>query len=121
MTVRRTSAWKKDKGIDPTLPGQWEVERDLQRRLAVPDRHSGSYTNVSNTTEQCISGHAHVIGFAVSYHDYQTHKSYYQKQTRLPDNNTSTLAGVKTSSSSMASPQSGTKGMNLGPSTHTTV
>ena len=51
------------------------------RRLKPPDHvHiDGAYTNISNTCEQCMSSQAHVLGFAVSYHNYHTHKSYYTK------------------------------------------
>ena len=70
---------KEHKGIDPLQPGQWKQEAALQRRLAPPDNEKRDivYTNISNTLEQCISSQAHVVGFAISYHDYPTHNSYY--------------------------------------------
>ena len=70
---------KKHKGIDPLQPGQWKTEPELMRRLKPPDHvHiDGAYTNVSDTCEECVSSQAHVVGFAISYHDYKTHKAYF--------------------------------------------
>ena len=113
---------KKHKGIDPLQPGQWKTEPKLMRRPKPPGHvHiDGAYTNISNTCEQCISNQAHVLGFAVSYHDYQTHNSYYGKTEGIRKN-TSTLASLKTASSSAAGPRSGTSGTILSASTRTTI
>ena len=77
---------KEHKGIDPTQPRQWKREAALQRRLAPPNNEKRHivYTNISNTLEQCISSQAHVVGFAISYHDYLTHNSYYGTKKNSP-------------------------------------
>ena len=91
---------KEHKGIDPLQPGQWKQEAALQRRLAPPNNEKRDivYTNISNTLEQCISSQAHVVGFAISYHDYQTHNSYYGTKKKQPGLRPSTSAGSTTSS-----------------------
>ena len=74
---------KKHKNIDPEKPGEWRFEQELQQRLAAQPGHSTEpYANISDTLEQCISSNAHVLGFAVTYHDYQTHNSYYGKRKK---------------------------------------
>ena len=70
---------KTHKGIDPLQPGQWKMEPELQRRLVPQEHNAASYTNISDTCDHCTSSQAHVLGFAVTYHDYQTHNSYYGK------------------------------------------
>ena len=94
------ASMKEHKGIDPTQAGQWKLEAALQRRLAPPDNENRHivYTNISNTLEQCISSQAHVVGFAISYHDYQTHNSYYGTKKKQPGLRPSTSAGSTTSS-----------------------
>ena len=69
------------KSINPLQPGQWKTEPELMRRLEPPGHvHiDGAYTNVSDTCEECVSSQAHVVGFAISYHDYKTHKTYLKK------------------------------------------
>ena len=76
-----TFTMKKDKNIDPRQPNQWKPEPKYQQRLHPPSNAPGAWTNLSNTREQCISGQAHVVGVAFTYHDLVKHNSYYKNNT----------------------------------------
>ena len=64
------------KGKNPLLRGSWTEEEDFQRRHSKPDdeRRQIVYTNISDNLDQCVSSHAHVLGFAVTYNNYAGHK-----------------------------------------------
>ena len=67
-----------EKGIDPSKPGEWAVEEEFQKRLEPPmGGQPVVFTNVK-TMEHCISNQAHILGFAVTYHNTQAHYNLFR-------------------------------------------